>query len=115
MKLYSYPPCSTCKSVLKYLSGKKAKFDLVDISKNPPSKTELKKMLFFKDGNLRALFNTSGILYRELGMKDKLAEMSEEEAFLLLSKNGMLVKRPFLITKDFGLLGFKKDEWDTVL
>jgi arsenate reductase len=115
LKFYFYPSCSTCQSALKYLKEKEKSFDLLDISKSPPSKAELKQMLAYQEGKIRSLFNTSGMQYRELDMKNKLPGMSEYEALVLLSKNGMLVKRPFLIGKDFGLLGFKKDFWDVVL
>lgn len=112
MKLYYYPSCSTCKSALKYLKEEKIEVEAINISEAPPSLEELKKMLAYKDSSLKALFNTSGLQYRELNMKERLPQMKVEEALALLSHNGMLVKRPFLLSKSFGLLGFKKEEWD---
>jgi arsenate reductase len=76
----------------------------------PPTKAELKTMLGFA-GSIKKLFNTSGLLYREMKVGDKLPTMSEDQALDLLSKHGKLVKRPFVLLKDRGLLGFKKDEW----
>ena len=111
MKLYSHPKCSTCKNAIDFLKSKSTKYELVDITVNPPSKRELKEMLSHYGSDLRKLFNTSGIQYRELKIKDKLPKMSEDQALTLLSKNGMLVKRPFLIASKTGLVGFKKEEW----
>ena len=85
-----------------------------EITETPPSIAELKRMLGFLNGNIKKLFNTSGIQYRALGMSEKLGTMSEKEALTLLSQNGMLVKRPFLIADDIGLVGFKEIEWDRV-
>lgn len=83
----------------------------IPIRDQPPSKVELKKMLGFMDNNMKKLFNTSGQDYRAMGLKDKIEDMSQEEAFKLLSENGNLVKRPFLISTDWGTVGFKEDIW----
>ena len=72
-------------------------------------------MLSYKNGNLKRLFNTSGLLYKELGLSSKLDQMSQKEALTLLSQHGMLVKRPFLIEPTFGLTGFKEEEWVNIL
>lgn len=85
-----------------------------EITETPPTISELKKMLKFMNGNIKKLFNSSGQLYRELKLNEKLENMSDEEAFDLLTKNGMLVKRPFLLGDKFGLVGFKENEWDLV-
>lgn len=114
MILYVYSKCSTCKNALDYLERRKIKFVRKEITETPPSVSELKKMLKFMNGSLKKLFNTSGMLYRELKLNEKLDKMSEEEALALLSKNGMLVKRPFLIADTFGLVGFKESEWDKI-
>ena len=95
----------------KFLEAKKIDFKEIDITMKPPMKKELKQMLSFYDGNIRKLFNTSGMVYRELNLKDKLPAMSEKEAIDLLSSNGKLVKRPFLLGDNFGRVGFKEDEW----
>ena len=102
--------CSTCRKALKFLDAKGVAYTPVPIVETPPSKTELKTMLGFA-GELKRLFNTSGLLYRELQIGDKLKTMSEDDALGLLSKHGKLVKRPFVLLKDRGLLGFKEDEW----
>jgi len=115
MKLYIYPKCSTCRKAIKYLSDKDTSVETVDISTTPPSKSELKKMLNAYEGNIRKLFNTSGMQYRELNMKEKLATLSDDEAISLLSETGMLVKRPFLLGKEVALVGFKQAEWDAVI
>lgn len=114
MKFYQYKKCSTCVKAQKFLDKKGVKYTSIDITEIPPSKAELKKMLACYEGDIKKLFNTSGVQYRELNIKDKLPTMSETEALELLSTNGKLVKRPFLIGKDVGLVGFKEPEWKSV-
>lgn len=111
LKFYQYPKCSTCKRAVAFLKQQGVQFLDIDISQSPPSVAELKQMLKAYDGNLRKLFNTSGIQYRELGLKDKLADMSEQEALQMLSSNGKLVKRPFLLDGSKGAVGFVETEW----
>lgn len=111
-KIYEYRNCGTCRKATKYLDSKKVKYTAIPIRETPPTKTELKKMLKFYDGDSKRLFNTSGGDYRELGLKDKLGSMSIDEQLTLLSTNGNLVKRPFLLGDDFGLVGFKEEEWN---
>ncbi|MFI5361446.1 MAG: arsenate reductase family protein [Elusimicrobiota bacterium] len=111
IKVYEYAGCSTCRKALKFLDARKISYEAVPIVEAPPSKAELKTMLRFA-GDLRRLFNTSGVLYREMGVGEKLKTMSEDDALALLSKHGKLVKRPFVLLKDRGLLGFKEDEWN---
>lgn len=115
MIIYIYPKCSTCKDALSFLTEEKVKVEWRDIKEQPPSRDELERMLAFQDGNLRKLFNTSGLVYKELSLSQKLPNLSKEEAFDLLMGNGMLVKRPFLLGKDFGLVGFKKEIWKKAL
>ena len=86
-------------------------YDKIDIVENPPSKAELKQMLAFYEGNIKKLLNTSGQVYRQMGLKDKVADMNEDELIDLLSKTGKLVKRPFLLASDFGFVGFKEELW----
>jgi Spx/MgsR family transcriptional regulator len=112
VKVYHYAKCSTCRDALKFLDARGAKYTAVEIDNTPPSKSELKRMLGYYEGNLRRLFNTSGLVYKELGLKDKLPLLSESEALDLLSKHGKLVKRPFVLGEDFGMVGFAKKEWD---
>ena len=82
-----------------------------EITKEPPSFAELQQMLGYQNGNLKKLFNTSGLLYKEMQLKEKLQDLNVNEAFALLNQHGMLVKRPFLLGNGFGLLGFKETEW----
>lgn len=109
-RVYEYEKCSTCRQALKFLDARKAPYVRVPIVDQPPTLAELKTMLGYA-GDLRKLFNTSGLVYREMGLGEKLKTMSEAEALALLAKNGRLVKRPFVLLKDRGLLGFKEAEW----
>ena len=111
MKLYQYPKCSTCRKAVKFLNNHGVDYKSIDIAEKAPSKSELKLMLASYDGNLKKLFNTSGQLYRQMELKDKVASMSEQEAIELLANNGMLVKRPFLVLGSTGTVGFKEDVW----
>lgn len=111
MILYIYSKCSTCQSAVKFLEQKNVSFVRKEIVETPPSVKELRTMLDYMDGNLKKIFNTSGQLYREMQLTERLKSMPEENAILLLNQYGMLVKRPFLLGSDFGLLGFKETEW----
>lgn len=111
-KIYAYKNCGTCKKAAKYLAGKGIEFTEMPIREQPPTKAELKKMLKIYGGELRRLFNTSGGDYKELNLKDKLPGMSVAEAIDLLAGRGNLVKRPFLLAGERGLVGFKEAEWD---
>jgi arsenate reductase (glutaredoxin) len=111
MKIYSYKGCGTCRNALKYLDAKGVRYELLPIREQPPTVAELEKMLAIYDGDLRKLFNTSGQDYKALNMKEKLPKLSVKEALALLSKNGNLVKRPFVLTAKGGVVGFKPDEW----
>lgn len=107
MRIYVYSKCSTCKDSLRFLSEHGIKVEVKEITETPPSISELKAMLHYQNENVKKLFNTSGILYREMGLSEKLKSMTCEQSLELLSAHGMLVKRPFLLGKDFGLLGGK--------
>lgn len=117
MKIYIYSKCSTCKKAMEFLKTrvKPSSVDVKEITDTPPTIEELKTMLKHVGGDIKKLFNTSGILYREMRMSDKLKAMSEKEALSLLHSNGMLVKRPFLLGKDFGLVGYREKAWDEKL
>lgn len=112
LKVYEYAKCSTCQKALKFLEKKKVSYEKIDITSQPPSLSELKKMA--KAVGLKRLFNTSGLVYKEMKLSEKLPQMSEEESLKLLASNGRLVKRPFLIQGDVALVGFKEDEWKKV-
>ena len=109
--IYQYSKCSTCRKALKFLDEHGVEYTAVDIVEKPPTQKELNIMLKFQENSLRALFNTSGQIYRELDLKNKIDTMKKKDAIQLLSKNGKLVKRPFLLTKKIGFVGFKPDEW----
>jgi len=111
MIVYVYGKCSTCKTALLFLNEHKIAFIEKEISTEPPSIAELQKMLDYQNANLKKIFNVSGLLYKEMKLKEKLQNTNIDEALALLNKHGMLVKRPFLLGMDFGLLGFKETEW----
>lgn len=112
LTIYIHPRCSTCKKALKFLEQENVPYESVSIIEHPPSVNELKEMLFVYQGEIKKLFNTSGDEYRRLELKDRLPSMSADEALLLLSGNGMLIKRPFLVMPNGkGLAGFKEEEW----
>jgi len=111
MKLYQYPNCSSCRKAIKFLNENGLSYESIDITRQPPSKAELKTMLAAYDGEIVKLFNTSGLQYRELNMKDKLPDMSLKDAIDLLSGNGKLIKRPFLLNAGSGIVGFKEQLW----
>ena len=115
MKVYSYKGCGTCRKALKFLDARKVRYTLVAIREQPPTKAELGKMLTVYGGDLRRLFNTSGVDYRAQNIKDKLKTMSREDALSLLAKNGNLVKRPFVLTEKGGIVGFDPAAWAGLL
>ena len=98
-----------------YAAAKKIEYKEIPIRDTPPSKAELKRMLKHFDGNIRKLFNTSGMDYKAGNYKDKLPELTDAQAIDELNANGNLVKRPFMIAKEFGTVGFKEDIWDDLL
>lgn len=112
MKLYQYPKCSTCRKAVKFLQQHDIEFTSIDITETPPSEEELMLMLESYNGEIRKLFNTSGVQYRELKMKDKLPTMNDKEAVQLLASNGKLIKRPFILKNKTGLVGFKEQDWE---
>lgn len=109
--VYLYERCSTCRAAADWLRQQAIPFDERPIYTQPPSVAELRRMMAFQDGELRRLFNTSGLEYRALDLKTKLPTLSESDALALLASNGKLVKRPFLLADSFGLVGFKADAW----
>ena len=115
IKVYCYSKCSTCKKALKWLDDKGVKYQLIDIKEEHPDEKTLRSLHKKSGLPLKRFFNTSGMLYRELELSKKLPDMSEGEQFKLLASDGMLVKRPLLITKDRVLTVFKEKEWDEVV
>ena len=112
MKLYSYSKCGTCRKAIKDLEAKKIKFEVIDITEKPPSKKVLKSAI--KEKGLPKVFNTSGVQYRELKIKDKLKTMTEAEAIDLLASNGRLIKRPIAVDKNKMTVGFNAEEYKQV-
>ncbi len=110
-----YPKCSTCQKVKAFLDENKIAYQDRDIKLEKPSKKELKDWSVKFNIPVRRFFNTSGILYRELGLKEKLHFMSDEEQFELLASDGMLVKRPIFISSDFLIIGNSKKEYEALL
>lgn len=111
MLFVCYSKCGTCKKAEKYLQDKGVDFNKRDIKEDKPTLNELKAWYKMSGLPLKRFYNTSGNLYKELGLKNKIASMSEEEQLELLATDGMLVKRPIVVTEKFVLVGFKEAEW----
>lgn len=111
MKFICYPKCSTCQKAKKWLDENKTEYTERHIVDDNPTYEELKKWYEKSGLPLKRFFNTSGMLYKEMKMKDKLPDMSEDEQLQLLATNGMLVKRPLVVDDGFVLTGFKEKEW----
>ena len=111
LKFICYPKCTTCQKAKKWLDDNKIEYELRDIKLDNPTLEELTEWYKKSGLPLKKFFNTSGLLYKSLELKDKLPTMTEEEMLNLLSTDGMLVKRPLLIGQDFVLVGFKEAEW----
>ncbi len=114
MLFIEYPKCSTCQKAKKWLTDRGISFEDRHIAEDNPKAEEIKGWLE-KGIELKKLFNTSGMKYRELGLKDRLPSMSEDEAIAVLASDGMLVKRPVLVGDDFVLTGFREKQWEEVL
>lgn len=115
MTFLCYPKCSTCQKAKAFLLANAYSFELRDISLHNPTQDELRTWQEQSGLPLRKFFNTSGLKYRELGLKDRLPTMSEEEQLALLASDGMLVKRPILLHDNGILLGFREEAWRTAL
>mgnify|MGYP000400288547 CR=1 FL=1 len=110
-----YPKCSTCKKAKNFLTDNKIEFTQRHIVENNPTAVELKVWIEKSGLPVKKFFNTSGNMYKELKLKEKLPEMTADEQIALLSQNGMLVKRPLVIADSFVLIGFKEEEWRSKL
>ncbi|WP_462405775.1 arsenate reductase family protein [Gracilibacillus sp. Marseille-QA3620] len=114
MTFYWYPKCGTCRKAKKWLDDHGAAYEAIHIAETPPTKEEL-KAIYEKSGlPLTKLFNTSGMKYRELGLKDKLKGMSEDEMLSLLASDGMLIKRPIAYDGEKATIGFKEENFESV-
>ena len=111
IKYICYPKCTTCQRAKKWLDDKKIEYEIRDIKLDKPTLEELKEWHKKSGLPLKKFFNTSGLLYKSLDLKNKLPEMTENDMYKLLSTDGMLVKRPLIIGDDFVLVGFKEVEW----
>jgi len=115
MLFLEYPPCTTCKKARKWLEDNGIAFDARHIKENNPTYEELKSWYEKSGLPLKKFFNTSGLQYRALELKDKLPAMTVEEQLRLLSTDGMLVKRPLVVTETAVLTGFKEKDWEKLL
>ena len=115
IKFICYPRSTTCQKAKKWLDDNKIQYELRDIKEDNPSFEELSAWYEISGLSLKKFFNTSGLLYKSMELKDKLPAMSEEEQLKLLATDGMLVKRPLVIGEDFVLVGFKESEWSEKL
>jgi len=115
MKFICYPKCSTCKKAQAFLTENNVSFEIRDIKENNPSEDELRTWHKHSGLPLKKFFNTSGLQYKALQLKDKLPTMSEDEQFALLASDGMLVKRPILVSENVVLVGFKESEWTELI
>ena len=115
MLFICYPKCSTCQKAKKWLEEHKIEYTERHIAEDKPSYDELKEWYGRSGLPLKKFFNTSGLLYKEMQLKDKLPTMSDEEQLKLLATNGMLVKRPLVVKDDIVLVGFKEAEWNEKL
>lgn len=111
LKFICYPKCTTCQKAKKWLDDNGIEYELRDIKADNPSLSELAEWHGICGQPLKKFFNTSGLLYRSLELKDKLPSMSEDEMLALLASDGMLVKRPLLVGDGLVLIGFKESEW----
>ena len=115
IKFICYPKCTTCQKAKKWLDDNKIEYELRDIKEDNPTLNELTAWYKRSGLPLKKFFNTSGLLYKSMELKDKIPAMSEDEQLKLLATDGMLVKRPLLIGEDFVLVGFKESEWNEKL
>ena len=115
IQVYCYSRCTTCKKALKWLDDHKIQYELIDIKENHPDEKTLRSLHKKSGLPLRRFFNTSGLIYREMELSKKLPDMSEDDMFKLLASDGMIVKRPLLVSDDKVLVGFKEDEWKSLV
>lgn len=115
MLFLNYPKCTTCKRAEKWLKDHEFEYEARNIKEEKPTEEELTEWVKRSGLPVKRFFNTSGMLYREMGLKDKLAEMSVQEQIALLAADGMLVKRPLLVTEHTVKAGFREADWSALL
>lgn len=115
IKFICYPKCTTCQKARAWLDENNIEYEIRDIKENNPTEEELRAWYGKSGLELNKFFNTSGLLYKSMALKDKLPAMSDEEKLSLLATDGMLVKRPIIVSNDYVLVGFKDSEWEKSL
>lgn len=115
IKIYCYPRCTTCKRAVKWLETHQFDYQYINIVEETPSKEEIREYVEKSGQKIQKFFNTSGLVYKEMQLKDKLKNMSDEEKLEILSSNGKLIKRPLLISDNTVLIGFKEDNYETLI
>lgn len=115
MLFVNYPKCSTCQKAGKWLKEHQLDYESRNIKEENPTEEELRRWIQISGLPVKRFFNTSGMLYREMGLKDRLPDLSEEEQIALLATDGMLVKRPLLVAEEWVKVGFKESEWSKIL
>ncbi len=112
LTIYQYPKCGTCRKALKWLDEKGIEYESIHIVEQPPTQEQLKSLIDKSGLDIKKFFNTSGMKYRELGLKDKLKDMSDDEKIELLASDGMLIKRPIATDGDKVTVGFKEETFE---
>ena len=112
MKVYCYAKCGTCKKALKWLDEHKVEYEKIDIAQDHPDEAMIRELHKKSGLPLKRFYNTSGRIYKDLGLSKKIPEMTEDEQYKLLASDGMLVKRPLVIGDGYVLVGFKEAEWE---
>ena len=115
MEFICYPKCTTCQKAKKWLDENSVSYELRDIKEKNPTEEEQKNWYNKSGLPLKKFFNTCGLLYKSMELKNKLPEMSDDEMIKLLASDGMLVKRPLLVGDDFVLVGFKAEQWNNII
>ena len=115
MTFICYPKCTTCQKAMQWLNDRGAEFTVRNIKEEKPTEAELREWYRRSGVPLKRFFNTSGLLYKSLGLKDKLPTMTEDEMLALLATDGMLVKRPIVVSDSAVLVGFREAEWEALL
>ncbi|MGX0244401.1 arsenate reductase family protein [Staphylococcus hominis] len=114
IKFYQYPKCTTCKKAARFLDEHGVSYESIDIVQHTPTKQEFKELVVKSKVEINKFFNTHGVKYRELGLKDKLNELSNDEKLELLASDGMLVKRPLAVSGEKVTLGFNEEQYKDV-
>lgn len=114
IRVYEYAKCSTCVKAIKFLTNARYALERVDIFTSPPSRAEIEKMIDLEGGNFRKVFNSAGHVYKDMGLAEKLKTATREQAVDLLASNGRLIKRPFILFEDKGVVGFDPEHWKKV-